>query len=152
MDSQDTFIDWDDKYQTGVDWIDEQHKQLFRLTNTLHSSSLTPDAIRESFTQAMHAAVNYVKSHFAYEEEMLRAVGYPDFTAHRREHVEFMRKILESVKLFESGRTTIALVDFVRFLRDWILGHILVNDMQYARWIRDNNKLAQAEAENVKRT
>jgi hemerythrin len=46
-----------------------------------------------------------------------------------------------------SGRAALAAFDFVRFLRDWIYSHIMVNDMEWAGWVHAHTgKNAEAPA------
>jgi hemerythrin len=127
---------WDDKFTVGVPEIDRQHKRLFRLMNDLHKSCATTEQIKDSFADAMHAAVDYVKTHFSYEEAFLEKAGYPGLAEHKNMHKGFIKKVLDSVNDYKQGKGTFVAFDFVRFLKDWILGHILVNDKNWSLWIK----------------
>jgi hemerythrin-like metal-binding protein len=132
------FIEWSEKCSTGIEKIDEQHRELFRMTNDLHTNSLKAETLNESFTEAMHEAVAYVRGHFSLEEQILEHFGYPYLEKHRAMHTAFVKKVLATDKEYMSGRATLATFDFVRFLRDWIMSHIMVNDMEWAGWVRDH--------------
>jgi hemerythrin len=129
------FVVWDDRYSVGIPLIDDQHKRLIELTNDLY------DACREGtevaathFKEAVRGTVDYVKYHFAAEEKLLENAKYPNFAAHKKEHESFVIKVLEDVKNFEEGKKFVPNV-FVRYLRDWILAHIAVEDKKYADYI-----------------
>ncbi|MDR2760168.1 MAG: bacteriohemerythrin, partial [Spirochaetaceae bacterium] len=95
-------VEWDDRYLVGIPLVDEQHKELIRLTNTLYESCLQGDeAARENFKVAIQGTVAYVKFHFSAEEQILKNVNYPDFAVHKKEHEEFVKQVLEEVKAFE---------------------------------------------------
>jgi hemerythrin len=129
-------VEWDDRYLIGIPLVDEQHKELIRLTNRLYESCLQGDQeARESFKAAMRELVDYVKFHFGAEEQILKNINYPDFTGHKKQHEDFVRQVLEEIKNFEGGKKFVPNV-FVRFLRDWILTHIAVVDTKYAEYIR----------------
>ncbi|MDR2069692.1 MAG: bacteriohemerythrin [Spirochaetaceae bacterium] len=128
-------VEWDDRYLIGIPLIDDQHKELIRLTNALYESCLQGDeAARESFKIAIQGTVDYVKFHFSAEERVLQNVNYPEFAVHKKQHEEFVKQILEEVKAFEEGKKFVPNV-FVRFLRDWILTHIAMADKKYAAYI-----------------
>jgi hemerythrin len=130
-----SLVVWEDRYLIGIDQIDEQHKQLIRLTNELYRSCMGGDnAAKEGFSIAMHGTVDYVKTHFAFEEAMLSKAAYPYITWHKREHGGFIKQILEDSAKFDAGEKFIP-NKFVRFLRDWVLSHIAVADKSYAAFI-----------------
>jgi hemerythrin len=138
--SDNVIVEWDDRYLIGIPFLDDQHKELIRLTNTLYESCLQGDeAARASFKEAIRATVKYVKLHFSAEEQILENIHYPELAAHKKQHEEFVRQVLEEVKNFEEGKKFVPNV-FVRFLRDWTLTHIAVSDKQYAEYIMDLKK------------
>jgi hemerythrin len=133
--SDDLYVEWDGRYEIGIPLIDGQHKELIRLTNELYKACLEgDDAGKELFRVAVKAAVDYVKFHFSAEEKLLENVDYPQILVHKRQHEEFVMKIISESKNFEEGKKFVPNV-FVRFLRDWILSHIGVMDKKYAEYI-----------------
>ncbi|MDR2394598.1 MAG: bacteriohemerythrin [Treponema sp.] len=133
-------VEWDDRYLVSIPRIDEQHKKLITMTNTLYQGCLEGDAkARIYFMQAIHGTVDYVKYHFSAEEKILESINYPDIGDHKREHEGFIRHIFEEVKSFESGKKFVP-NDFVRYLKDWILAHIALTDKKYAQYILNLKK------------
>jgi hemerythrin len=133
-------VEWDDRYCIGIKLIDDQHKELINLTNRLYEACLEGDeAAGLHFMEAVHATVDYVKYHFAAEEKILENVKYPELFLHKKEHEGFVKKLLEDVKSFEGGKKFIPNV-FVRYLKDWILTHIAVEDKKYAEYILNLKK------------
>jgi hemerythrin len=130
-------VEWDEKYSVGIPLIDEQHKELIRLTNELYRGCLTGnDAARAFFFDAVRGAMDYVKYHFSAEEKILENVNYPYLAEHKKAHEDFVLKMVEDVKSFQGGRKFVP-NNFVRFLKDWILSHIAIADTQYAKYIMD---------------
>ncbi|MDR2102840.1 MAG: bacteriohemerythrin [Treponema sp.] len=133
--ADDILVEWDDRYAIGIPLIDEQHKKLVDMTNDLYKGCLKGDAeARDYFMKAVHGTVDYVKYHFAAEEKILENIKYPDIVEHKREHEGFVKKLFEDVKSFEEGKKFVPNL-FVRYLKDWILAHIAVEDKKYAEYI-----------------
>jgi hemerythrin len=133
--SEKTIVDWDDRYLIGIPLIDEQHKELIRLTNTLYESCLQGDeAARKKFKRTIQGTVDYVRFHFSAEEQILKNVNYPELASHKKQHEKFVKQVLEEAKNFVEGKKFVPNT-FVRFLRDWILTHIAMEDRKYADYI-----------------
>jgi len=133
------FVEWDNKYSVGIKEIDEQHKKLLDLTNRLYNACTQGKDIAENeFKDVIKEAVNYVKIHFKYEEDIFNKYNYPETKQHKLEHENFIKKILEEVKNFESGKQFVP-NNFVRFLRDWTLEHIAISDKKYSLFFKSNN-------------
>jgi hemerythrin len=137
---KEAFVTWEDRYSVGIQLIDDQHKHLIELTNGLYKACLTgTEAARAHFREAIRGTVDYVKFHFTAEEQLLEQINYPGIAAHKREHETFVKKVLADAKDFEEGKKFVPNI-FVRFLRDWILAHIAVEDRRYADYILELKK------------
>ena len=60
-------------------------------------------------------------------------VNYPGLPEHRQIHQQFIKKILSAVDDYQNGKQFVP-NSFVRFLRDWLFNHILVNDKEMAKY------------------
>jgi len=122
------FIPWDERYSMGIPLIDDQHRRLLDLANALHDTCCEGgDSAREGFRSAAHAVVEYVKEHFTAEEQMMALAEYPEAAAHKAEHKEFIATFLSEVAAFEEGKPFVP-QSFLRFLKEWILGHVAQTD------------------------
>ncbi|MFP3040395.1 bacteriohemerythrin [Treponema primitia] len=136
----DAFVEWDDRYSVGIPLIDDQHKELIRLTNELYKGCLTGDeAAQVYFMSAVKGTVDYVKYHFSAEEKLLENAKYPEIADHKKQHESFIKQILGDVQSYQGGKKFVPNV-FVRYLRDWILSHIAVMDKKYAAYILNLKK------------
>ena len=131
---------WEDKYATGIEVIDGQHKQLVELTNQLYLACLAGDEVISTvFKDAMSRMVEYVRFHFTAELKLLNAINYPDYHNHKKMHDDLVHDILDAAKDFSEGKRFVA-NNFVRTLKDWIFGHIAVYDKIYASYVADERR------------
>lgn len=127
------FIQWDDKFSTGVDYFDNQHKQLFDMVNTLH------DGIKGGYGKEMlgvtfRGLLEYAASHFAEEEKVMIANNYPQYAAHKNEHVKLTDQVVAFYNDYEAG-IKIMTLEVLGFLSDWLKHHIAESDKSYGPFL-----------------
>lgn len=128
-------IEWSDDFSVHNKLIDEQHRELIRITNEFYVNCQTGGVIAKvSFLTALKAAVHYVKTHFSTEEEIMRKVQYPEFEQHKKQHDDFVAEVQRQSKLFENEDNPDP-AKFVSFLQNWIFGHIAASDKKYASYL-----------------
>ncbi|MBF0215315.1 MAG: response regulator [Magnetococcales bacterium] len=122
---------WNDRLFIGVPMIDEQHRYLFKLLHHLEQTLEQHFAILD-ICRALTELESYVEFHFDQEEAFLRQHHDPDYTAHKERHQAFMIQINH---LWSSERENayLAGVKLVAFLKEWLLRHVMVEDMQIRR-------------------
>jgi len=131
---------WDEKYATGIELIDSQHKELFSLTNELFRACMgDEETLKSVFIETMGRMVEYVRFHFGAEQQMLQRINYPDYQEHKKQHDKLIRDILDAANAHNNGDRLVA-NQFVRTMRDWILSHIAFTDKLYVAYIADQKK------------
>jgi len=132
---------WESKYETGIELIDNQHKQLVELTNELYKACMTGDKqLSDIFNNAMHRMVDYVGHHFSTELEYQRKINYPDYHNHKLMHDKLIKDILAAAKDSKEDKKFVP-NNFVRTLTDWIFSHIAVFDKEYALYVKEQKRL-----------
>ncbi len=129
------YVEWKDEYSVGIDSIDRQHKKLIALINSLQTA-VNYSAGAEYEQEALDELVDYTRTHFGYEEELMEKHGYPDFTTHRAEH-ELMISRVEQVLAEYKRNPDTAMQNAIDFLRDWLINHINGTDKQYSKFLID---------------
>jgi hemerythrin len=134
--AQSDLVKWSSTFSVGVKLIDEQHKELLKLTNDLFNHCIgNEEEERAYFQRVISKAVDYVKVHFATEEKIMIATKFGGYWEHKREHDAFVLTVVEQVRAFNEGRT-FTLLAFTRFLKEWILTHIAVTDKKYFEYFK----------------
>ena len=129
----DHLISWTDDLSVGIASIDGQHKVLVNLINELHS------AMRQRKSDDVLVGVlgklkQYTVKHFAAEEEFFDRYGYPDAPAHKKAHHELVEQVLAFEQELKSGRAKVTM-EIMRFLKDWLVGHIMGTDKLYSTFL-----------------
>ena len=128
-------VQWQNSYSVGIKLIDEQHMELINLTNKLYASCRTgKQSSINTFLDVVHDAVDYTGYHFSTEEKIMARVNYPGFPEHKKEHADFVREVFIRVEEYKAGKS-FAPLQFVYFLRDWIVHHIAVSDKKMGDYL-----------------
>lgn len=129
------YLKWSDTYRTGFRAIDNDHRQLFHLVNTLHAAVQRndgPAVIGETF----RALNDYIKEHFSREEQFMQQADYPDITRHKGEHKLLATQVLNLEKQFRKSPSNFDFNGFLKFMENWLVQHIMKNDMKYVPHLR----------------
>jgi hemerythrin len=127
------FFDWRQDYSVGVRVIDQQHKRLVFLINELFQAMQTGKG-SQSTGEVLKGLVDYTRSHFRTEEDLMKTHGYPGFLAHKKEHDDLTGQAVELLRESQEGRLTVAL-DTSRFLKEWLATHILGTDKRLGGYL-----------------
>jgi len=131
--SSSQFVEWKDDYSVGIDSIDQQHKKLLNLINQLQTA--VDYSTGEQFErEALDELVDYTKTHFSYEEGLMRDNDYPDFEAHKLQHEKMFKKVEEVLSEYEQDHDT-AMSNAAEFLKDWLIKHINGTDKEYSSYL-----------------
>lgn len=145
-------IFWDSKFEIGIPIIDAQHKTLVKLCNELYkaiSAATETDSHerKEAVKSALRTCVDYVQEHFSEEEKLMQLCNFKGLAAHKAQHHQFGKKVLEKILDFENETYTSSL-EFVKFLYDWILSHIAYTDTLYVndlkKYMAEKNEKPQS--------
>jgi hemerythrin len=129
-------IEWSKTFSCGIKLIDDQHKEFIDLVNDMfHHATGDEKREREYFNIVIQKAVKYIKIHFATEEKIMRAIKYPGYAEHKRNHDLFILKVVENIHNFEGDKYH-TLYSFTKFLKDWVLSHIAVMDKEFFIYIK----------------
>lgn len=122
---------FDDTFKTGISLIDEEHKTLFDIIGKVYTTIQTElvhdkyDAILDILDELKE----YTRIHFTDEENYMREIGYDGLAYQEMLHQKFIDK-LEELDLEDVDDNQEAyLYDFLGFLQNWLVNHILKVDM-----------------------
>lgn len=128
-----TNFKWLDEYKIGNDTIDQQHQYLFDLANEI----VHPNNDQQKTHHNVLALYHYVREHFKAEEALMKLYNYSDYEEHVKEH-DLLSKRLNEIS---SGiiRGAIGPNDVMKFMRNWLLNHILGRDILLGDFLRQQH-------------
>ena len=129
------FFNWDAKFSVGVASVDEQHKKLVGMVNTLYDAMQVGKA-NDVIGKLLSDLITYTKTHFADEEKLMQTNGYPDFAAHKQLHDALTKQVIATEQAFKAGKAPSA-VELGKFLKDWLINHIQGTDKKYGPFLNE---------------
>jgi len=121
---------WDDKYSLHVEKIDNQHKELFRLSAIVES--LDKQTTKEEIKKLLNSFFIYMREHFRDEETYMKSIGYPLLKKHCQLHEEIIE---EFTSLIKNNNTLKILKDVMKkATKKWLIDHIMQNDLKIEKW------------------
>lgn len=131
--SSKNYVEWKDEYSVGINSIDEQHKRLLNLINQLQTAVdySTGDQFER---EALDELVDYTKTHFTYEEGLMRDNDYPDFEPHKAQHEAMFKKVEEVLAEYEKDHDS-AMSNATEYLKKWLVNHINGTDKEYSSYL-----------------
>lgn len=128
-------LPWTPRLALGIDSIDDQHKELVRLINQLHSAMKKQAGVQEA-SKILDKLTDYTVFHFKFEEDAFDKYGYAEVEQHKAKHKKLVGQILDFKADLNAGRAGLSM-DLMRFLTKWLKEHILQEDKKYVSLLKD---------------
>ena len=120
----------DDRFFTGIEFIDEEHRTLIDTTNKAYQI-MSNEFIHDKFdyiVEIIEDLKDYAKEHFRHEEEYMESISYKRLFTQKIEHAQFIEKV-ESFSLDDIDENQEeAILELLNFLNDWLVSHIIEKD------------------------
>lgn len=121
---------FNDTFKTGIELIDEEHKTLFDIIGKVHKTIQT-ELVHDKYDAIMDILdelKEYTRVHFADEENYMREIGYEGLAKQEILHQNFIDKLMELDLDDVDDNQEAYLYDFLEFLQNWLINHILKVD------------------------
>lgn len=126
---------WDESFCCRNALIDAQHLSLFQLSNDLIDSE-SADGSPEEVSRVVARLLDEVVRHFHDEEQILKAVGFPELEKHADEHARLVEKGVLLLQQHQCGALCFGEV-FQFLVYEVIQNHMLGLDREYFPYIRE---------------
>lgn len=137
---------WRDEMDVGDEKINNDHKYLICLINTFEAA-ISCNVGTKVLSYYVAQLLAYTEEHFAREEKLQDKIEYPYREAHRKEHKDLvlrLKHIHEGIAAHkEQDVYQKEIPNLISILRDWLLHHILNEDMRMKEYLTPKKGQAQ---------
>jgi len=127
-------IEWRPEWSSGNRVIDDEHRVLIELSNSLLDLALSEHGSSD-LMPGMESLLEHVAEHFSDEERILAEVSYPELADHVRLHRELVSKSAElSARVSAGDATTARLFDFL--VNQVVLEHLVQADSKFFEYTK----------------
>jgi hemerythrin len=127
-------IKWREQMSVGNHTIDMDHRLLICKINMIELALQAPGEEMINLTVALDELEEYTKVHFKREEKLQTAMSYPKYDEHKFQHQELVNRLKEIreqiLGINDSSRLAEKAPQLTKLLRDWLLEHVLTEDMK----------------------
>lgn len=127
------YFEWTIDFAVGHRQIDDEHKQLFVLAEAV-AAPLLSNAGHQSIEAPLQALIDFARTHFAFEEELMRISAYPDAESHTRFHDSLLKE-LETYCARVHTRSNTNPAGLIAYLWNWLVRHIRSADRELGEWL-----------------
>lgn len=139
-------VKWSKSLETGVTFVDADHKVLINLLN--HANECIDQ--REETTvlgSVLDALVEYTDYHFLREEKMMRLSDYKGLDGHMNIHRALSGQVHTICSDYQADPASVDPADVRDFLNSWLIDHIMGHDFAYRDACIDNVAATRAAGE-----
>lgn len=129
----------------GIPSLDADHRCLVRIVNLLHGIADGGEA-DTMISTVVDTLSLYGQFHFAREERVMAAIGFPGAAVHAGEHAALLQCLETMRQRYGRRKDPPAAAGVCEELEVWLRHHIMIQDMAYKPFVTDS-----AAAEEVAR-
>ena len=130
-------LEWNNEWNSGDQLVDEQHRSILVLANSLMIMSFTNE-VHEKIAEQVDTLLQHIIEHFAYEENLQSRVNYPQYVQHATLHQSLLDKALHLKESYQRGEVKSS-VFFSFMVDDVITGHMLQEDVRFFPYVQKAN-------------
>jgi len=131
-------LEWKQAYEVGNFDIDAEHKIFLHIILKIQRAYIQKAPV--SYLEALVSElIKYADFHFCSEENLMRAVDYPDLKNHQEVHKRLMFQLNEEV-----NTVVFKYINFhtlIEFLYQWFLEHTTEEDKKLAVYIQNRDRI-----------
>ncbi len=134
-------LPWDDKYLTGIDMIDKQHKEIVLIVN-MYALKFEKRYDYSELLNLLQEVENYASMHFQAEESYMSISAYPDYRSHAALHkqMSFELKRLNLMTRDKNIDLPAVTKEVVNFLSNWLNSHIIDEDQKFVQFCKERKQ------------
>jgi len=133
-------IPWDNKFELGINEIDEQHKKMLSIINRAYDIFENKKHEDQSeLNQLIKEMTDYADYHFETEEKYFKLYGYEKMESHIEVHNQYRTKIEDWQRQYNENKDVSLFFEISKYLQDWWIWHINNTDRDYVPFMKANH-------------
>lgn len=129
-------FEWTADLETGNESIDSQHRSLFALANELEDAIEAGGPDTDAVTDCVWRLTDYVMQHFADEQELMQAAGYPELPVHLSMHDQLTGETMRITARMMNDEPLSA-AELAPLVTRWLRDHIGSADKRFAAFLTE---------------
>jgi hemerythrin-like metal-binding protein len=130
-------IPWFDYYNIGIESIDEQHRELFRMFNRV-CDAVWDGQGRESVQDFLNFLAEYAQTHFSNEEFLMQRNSFPGYETHKLAHDALVAEVSAFLAKYATEDIASAhVVKVITALGEWTRNHIRSVDRELGAFLKE---------------
>ncbi len=123
-------IKWNNRFNLGVDVIDQAHQRLFSIVSRLLDLNKDTEKQQHACREGIKYFKSYAIKHFAEEERYMQSINYPGYDMHKKLHDNLKNNTLPALEdeLEEFNYSIESVQHFIGICVGWLNGHIMIED------------------------
>ena len=127
-----------DDLKTGIDAIDNQHRELLSWANAISDDDVVAD--EKKLNEALSNLDRYVDYHFRAEEKAMTTFKYDRLEKHKAQHNRLVLEVAELYgRLKKEGASKGLMVELQYMFADWFSLHVKEWDKPLAIFLKSKN-------------
>ena len=129
-------LKWSKDLETGVEIIDNQHKEMFKQVKDF-LKAVEEKRSEQEIIKLVKFLENYIIDHFNTEEEYMEKYEYPGTSYHKKEHIIFKETVTNIViKVETDGPRIDVIIQATQSSGNWLINHIQKVDKKMATYLK----------------
>ncbi|MBF0490159.1 MAG: hemerythrin family protein [Candidatus Omnitrophica bacterium] len=126
-------MEWSEKYSTGIEDIDKQHRALFKFFAFMEKKIKEKDSTIIKDTLCF--LETYIVEHFKFEEMCMLGTNCPEAENNKKEHDLFIIQLREfNNKVKTSPDPLEVMLEINHFVKNWLVNHISKTDAELKKY------------------
>ena len=132
-------MQWDSTLECGVELVDNEHRELFRIVESLSKNE--KEGVEAALSkETLDFLGEYVATHFKHEEALMQECAYPYASEHQQLHAKFVQTFLNLKEKYEkNGESEKMTKEIYHSTMSWLINHIQVIDMRFTQYYKNRN-------------
>jgi hemerythrin-like metal-binding protein len=122
--------------KVGVTMLDRDHQDMFEAFQEIRDC-VVRNQKRNRVDAQMRKLARFNLTHFALEDEMMRATKYPGIVLHRLEH-QWLNEQMDTLIALRNQSDFALNEHSIQLLTESHLAHMQQDDLQYGYWLGQN--------------